>query len=817
MSKRRLPAAIFGCLVSLACLVLAISAPADQGGIRYEAGEVIISFKTNATRLEKNQVRAELRGNQIKRWGRIKAELRRIEGLTVEEAIQRYRNHPKVKYIEPNYIVEAIEIPNDPDFGRLWGMHNTGQTGGTPAADIWATNAWDVFTGSDQVVIGVIDTGTDHTHPDLAANIWVNPGEIPGNGIDDDLNGFVDDVHGWDFINHDNDPMDDNGHGTHVAGTIGAIGDNGNGVAGVSWTVEIMPLKFLSAGGSGSTADAIGAVEYATMMGARLTSNSWGGGGFSQALHDAIADANANGILFVAAAGNASSNTDFSAHYPSSYDLDNIISVAATDHNDALAGFSNYGLASVDLAAPGVNIYSTLPGNSYGSNSGTSMATPHVAGALGLVFGRFPAIGHLDARNLIFNFADPLPGLSGLMVTGARLNAFLPIADPDNTPPGMIDDLAVSNQGSNWLTIDWTATGDDGEVGAASRYVVKYSMSPLDDTNFDSALDAHDPPDAGPAGTPETMTVYGLDSSTLYYFAAKALDEFGNAGPLSNIASGTTLDAPNADIAPPVLSETLLTGATSIQTLTLSNPVPNSTLDFEIPLPDLIVSPLAQAEYVEIAKSEADPRVGDPVIAGSGGPDGFGYLWVDSDDAFGPSFNWIDISGTGTVAISSGDDINSGPFPIGFTFSYYGVEYTDFRVCSNGFLSFTSSSSAYSNPNRCPAPVPPPTWSRPSGTTWWRTAETFTTRATEHGSSCSGTTWATTAAADPTRSSSFSIPTGPSSTSTCRWGRQTPAPLWASRTRPGRTPFRSPSTPATSTTNWPCASSRFPSGSPRAR
>jgi subtilisin family serine protease len=189
-----------------------------------------------------------------------------------------------------------------------------------------------------------------------AANIFVNPGEIAGNGIDDDLNGFIDDIHGWDFVNHDNNPMDDHGHGTHTSGTVAAIGNNGIGVTGVCWSARILPLKFLDAGGFGSTSDAILAVQYATMMHARLTSNSWGGGGFSQGLFDAIAAAGAQGILFVAAAGNASSNNDNFPNFPSNYDLPNIIAVASTDDRDQLSGFSNFGLNTVDLGAPGTDI-----------------------------------------------------------------------------------------------------------------------------------------------------------------------------------------------------------------------------------------------------------------------------------------------------------------------------------------------------------------------------------------------------------------------------------------------------------------------------
>jgi subtilisin family serine protease len=262
----------------------------------------------------------------------------------------------------------------------------------------------------------------------LANNIWTNPGEIAGDGIDNDGNGYVDDIHGYDFVNNDADPMDDNSHGTHVAGTIAAEGNNGTGVAGVNWSAQIMPLKFLDAGGWGDTFGAIQAVEYATMMGAKLTSNSWGGGGYSQALYDAIAAAGDAGQLFVAAAGNSSSDNDTYPEYPASYDLDNIIAVAATDNNDQLAWFSNYGAASVDLGAPGVDIYSTFPGNSYGTLSGTAMATPHVSGVAALLWAQNPDMTPEQVKNRILASADPIPALEGHTVSGGRLNAFRALA-----------------------------------------------------------------------------------------------------------------------------------------------------------------------------------------------------------------------------------------------------------------------------------------------------------------------------------------------------------------------------------------------------
>ncbi|MFQ5592292.1 MAG: S8 family serine peptidase, partial [Phycisphaerae bacterium] len=358
-----------------------------------------------------------------------------------------YAAVPEVAYVEPNYIYETHAVPNDLRFGELWGMHNLGQTGGTLDADIDAPEAWDITTGSRNIIVGVIDTGVDYTHPELAANMWTNDAELYGvTGVDDDGNGIVDDIHGARWVSGNGtptsgDPLDDHGHGTHVSGTIGARGDNNQGVAGVNWNIRIMGLKFLKpdgrGGASGTTADVISAIEYAVAEGAHLTSNSWGGGPYSQGLKDAIDAAGAAGQLFVAAAGNSNSNNDIYPAYPASYDSPTILSVAATDRNDLRAYFpgwwgSNWGATTVDLAAPGVDILSTLPGSAYASWSGTSMACPHVSGVAALLLGYYPSIRALDLKQIIMDSADPIASMAGMTVTGGRLNAFkaLALADP---------------------------------------------------------------------------------------------------------------------------------------------------------------------------------------------------------------------------------------------------------------------------------------------------------------------------------------------------------------------------------------------------
>ena len=332
-------------------------------------------------------------------------------------------------YVEPDYQVKANLEPTDPAFldGTLWGLRNIGISNGVPGADINATNAWNLTTGSTNVVVAVIDTGINYNHLELAAQMWRNPGEIAGNGVDDDGNGYVDDVYGINAITGSGNPLDDNDHGSHCSGTIGAAANDGQPHVGVAWQVRLMGCKFLSSSGSGNTSDAIECVAYAVSKRAKILSNSWGGGGFEQALFDAIAAANAQQVLFVAAAGNDGRNTDASPNYPSGYEVDNVISVAALDRADRLASFSNYGVTSVDLGAPGVAIYSCISGanNVYDFFSGTSMACPHVVGVAALLCAQFTTnVTVAELRQRLFESTTPVAALSGRTVSGGRVNAY---------------------------------------------------------------------------------------------------------------------------------------------------------------------------------------------------------------------------------------------------------------------------------------------------------------------------------------------------------------------------------------------------------
>ena len=318
------------------------------------------------------------------------------------------------------------ERPNDPMFAEQWSLDNTGQSGGTAGADICAMGAWAKTTGSRKVIVAVLDTGVDYTHRDLAGNMWKRPAAL-GAYVDEHL-GTIDDLRGYDAADNDGDPRDDNGHGTHCAGIVGAEGGNSEGIAGVNWQVEIMPLKFMDGAGRGTTKDAIEAINYVVArkragVNVRIISASWGSTFYSRALEDAIRRAGDEGVLFIAAAGNSSTNNDRRQHYPSGYQLPNVLSVAALTRQDKLASFSNYGPKTVHVAAPGAAILSTWPGNQYEEHSGTSMATPGVAGVAALVVASEPGISMKELRERLLASADPLPALKGKTLTGGRLNA----------------------------------------------------------------------------------------------------------------------------------------------------------------------------------------------------------------------------------------------------------------------------------------------------------------------------------------------------------------------------------------------------------
>jgi thermitase len=458
---------MFRWLIIALVLALALVLSAGQGQVSAQAssppgdsaddadndgdvdGEILVKFKSGTSKAAKDETHRQQGGrvkeNLRKSGSQVAPDIQVVEVSSGDEETksEEYTRDKKVEYAEPNFIYQPLVTTDDTDFAKLYGLDNTGQTvnnvAGTADADIDAPEAWDATTGLADTVVAVIDTGVDISHPDLKYNIWKNPGESgtdssgndkATNGVDDDGNTFVDDVNGWDFFRNENtvyDAADGDTHGTHVAGTIAAEGNNGAGVVGVNWKAQVMPLKFLGPNG-GSTSNAIKAIDYAVSKRVTISNNSWGGSGYSQALKDALSNADNNGHLFVAAAGNGGAdkvgdNNDSYPSYPASYDNPNVVSVAATDSKDALASFSNYGATSVDLAAPGVYTYSTLPGNTYGYKSGTSMATPHVTGVAALIKSKDSTLDDVGVKTKLLDFVDKKGNLSGKTVTGGRLNA----------------------------------------------------------------------------------------------------------------------------------------------------------------------------------------------------------------------------------------------------------------------------------------------------------------------------------------------------------------------------------------------------------
>lgn len=415
--------------------------------INEREAEVLVKFKSSVSLADISKIAA-------KNNDRIEDEIETVRGLVAiddldnanaEKVAEQYsRMSDLVEYAEPNFEIkldptqtispkdllkrddELANSPNDPMFAEQWALNNAGQNGGKQKADINALLAWEKTKGTKKVVIAVLDTGVDYKHNDLASNMWVRPDNVPA--YKDDEIGTVNDLHGFNADENQSDPMDENGHGTHCAGVIGAEGNNNEGIAGINWEVEIMALKFLGRSGFGSTKNAIESINYAidrkrNGVNIRVISASWGSTSYSKALEDAIRAAGEEGILFIAAAGNDSTDNDKRPHYPSNYKLPNVISVAALDRNDNLAGFSNFGAKTVHIAAPGKDILSTWLKGAYREASGTSMATPQVSGVAGLILATNPRMSVEKLRERLFKSVDKIDSLNGKVETGGRVNA----------------------------------------------------------------------------------------------------------------------------------------------------------------------------------------------------------------------------------------------------------------------------------------------------------------------------------------------------------------------------------------------------------
>ncbi|MBA2378640.1 MAG: S8 family serine peptidase [Blastocatellia bacterium] len=445
--------------VLVALFLLLSTAVVAQKGSLYAPGELLVKFRPETSAASQASSHKAAGAEVVKTFSHLGWHVVKLEGRrSVESALRSYSSASYIEAAQPNYYYQLLNTPNDPDF-PLPGMYGL--------TKISAPAAWNLTTGSSDVVVAVIDSGIRLTHEDLAANIWTNPGEIPNNGIDDDGNGFIDDYNGWDFRHNVFDPTDQHGHGTHVSGTIGAVGNNGIGVVGVNWNVRLMPIKIYNAGGSDTTSSMlIAAYEYVRMMklrgvNIRVTNNSYGGCAeacsYDQATRDAIDALGEADILNVFAAGNAGVNIDVQPFYPASYNLPDILSVGASNSNDDRV--FNFGPVGVDLAAPGVGIRSTTNANnsSYGNSSGTSMAAPHVAGAAALIAAYHPTLSARSLKATIMNNVDVLPQWQGFVKTGGRLNVANALLSPTVCNLELSQNQVLMPTKGGYLTIEVAA------------------------------------------------------------------------------------------------------------------------------------------------------------------------------------------------------------------------------------------------------------------------------------------------------------------------------------------------------------------------
>ncbi len=555
-----------GILVSVAVTMAwvagsaAVAAPVsiqEQLSASRVPAELIVKFRKSFSLMSQDQQLAILQKNtgsarvvQLEQFktDRTIAKIRLSSDEGMDVAIRSLTGNSEVEYAEPNYRYTTLDagVPNDPQFSKLWHLSNQGQPDSTGAAGkpgmdinvlpVWATGS----TGSKSVLVAVIDTGIEWDHPDLVANLYTNPGEAGDkatNGVDDDGNGFIDDVHGWNFAAKTRVSNDDQGHGTHCAGSIGAKGNDGAGVVGVNWDVTLLPVKFLDANGGGTLQGAIESINYATQMKVQVMSNSWGGGGFSQALMDAIQKASDAGILFVAAAGNDGSNNDTRPTYPASYKVDNIVSVAAIDNRENIAGFSNYGKSSVHVAAPGVNVYSTYKGGSYKSASGTSMACPQVSGIAALMLSIDSSLSYAQIKERLIKTSTPVGSLRKKVLARGRVDAYQavnnivpPSTDPD---PTAWQDVASSVQSKHPYADNSNVTFDINVPGAKFIRVIftrieteeKYDVVQLEDasgTVVDSYTGKHANVESEAASGESVRIRLKSDSSTTGYGFAVA-------------------------------------------------------------------------------------------------------------------------------------------------------------------------------------------------------------------------------------------------------------------------------------------------------
>lgn len=679
----------------------------EYGEIRYVPNRVLVKMKPGVAKSSIDALKQSIEAEFEFSLDLIDAEAWRYSdkaGASMEQILADLNNNPDVEYAQPDIIYDEPEvvnhgpasstnqpgmqevIPNDGLFDLMWGLQNTGQApfNGTPGADISATDAWELETGNPEVIIAIMDSGIQYDHPDLADNMW-----------EDEDGNFGVNYSGGNV----NDPMDTGGHGTHVAGTVAAVGNNGSGVTGVMWDAQLMAIRVCN-NGCGFSA-IVNGLNFAIENGAMISNNSYGGDPTSAGpppawvnMMDAAQEA---GHFFITSAGNSNNDNDVLNAYPTNLmkDFDNVFSVGNSTPNDTRNPGSSYGSETVHLFAPGSQVASTFINSGYQYLSGTSMASPHVAGVAGLILSANPNADYLFIKDRLMEGVDQLPAFENISISGGRLNAANSVLVDDGNPPADVTDLEVSDITQSLALLSWTAPGNSGMDGRAGDYELRFSTEPITEENFEEAPALDLLPNPSIAGTTETFVVRGLEANTTYYFGLRAVDVFGNESGVSNIVAGTTEEPASAGLDITDITDSITVEESGEYTFNMNN---TGAGDLRFIVPSAMAETAARMagdhpihagmESYQITTSPEGKPVGMPVTKGAGGPDAGGYFWLDDGEMQGLSFVWNDISETGTEVVFDDETDGLAELSLPFEFPFYGEMQQDFVLGENGLLSF---------------------------------------------------------------------------------------------------------------------------------
>lgn len=680
----------------------------DYGDIRYVPNRVLIKMKPGADKATVEGLKQSIAAEHEFTLDLIDAQAWRFSdkaGLTMEQVLADLNSNPDVEYAQPDIIYDEPDVenhgpaggmddagmqgvtPNDEFFELMWGLRNTGQApfNGTPGADISATDAWALETGDPDVIIAVLDSGIQYDHPDLADNMWQSE------------DGFF----GANFAGgNTNDPMDFGGHGTHVAGTVAAVGNNDIGVTGVMWEAKLMAIRVCNNGCSLSAI--VNGLNFAIENGAQISNNSYGSqeptsAGPPPAYINMMQAAKDAGHFFITSAGNSNNDNDVLNVYPANLmrDFDNVFSVGNSTPNDTRNPGSCFGAETVHLFAPGTQTASTYINGGYEYLSGTSMASPHVAGVAGLILSANPDADYQFIKDRLMEGVDELPAFENISISGGRLNAANSVLVDDGNPPANVTDLAVSDIAQNLALLSWTAPGNSGMEGRAGDYELRFSTEPITEENFEDAPPLDLLPSPSVAGSNETFVVRGLEPGTTYYFGLRATDVFGNESGISNIVAGTTDEPAGAALDITDITETITVEESETYTFSMSN---TGSGDLRFVVPSAMAETAARMagghpvhagmeSYRISTGADAEPK-GMPVTKGAGGPDEGGYFWIDDAEFQGLSFVWDDITEEGTEVVFENEVNGITELDLPFDFPFYGEMQQDFVLGVNGLLSF---------------------------------------------------------------------------------------------------------------------------------